>query len=294
MSVTIIINPISGGVSRGQGRARAELASAAVDLNGDPAEVFVTERRGHARELAEAALRRGTRLVISWGGDGTLNEVASALAFQSVPIGLVPAGSGNGFARELRVNLRPEQAIADAIRAVPRTIDLGQVNDRLFVNVAGFGLDAYVAAQFDQPGNRRRGFAGYAAITARALTSYVPETYTITTTAGCKVSRAVLVTVANSAQFGSGARIAPRALLDDGLLDLVVVEERARWRTVLNVRRLFDGTVERIPGCSICSIEQATIESARPMVFHVDGEPVEAGKQVQVRVLPAALRVAVR
>ena len=294
MSVTIIINPIAGGVGPEQARARAELASAVVDTNGDTAEVFLTERRGHAQELARAALRRGTRLVISWGGDGTLNEVASALAFQDVPIGLVPAGSGNGFARELGVNVLPGQAIADAIRAEPRTIDLGQVNDRLFVNVAGFGLDAHVAAQFDKPDNRRRGFAGYAAITARALASYVPETYKITTTEGCKVSRAVLVTVANSAQFGSGARIAPRALLDDGLLDLVVVEERARWRTVLNVRRLVDGTVEKIPGCSICHIQQATIESDRPMVFHVDGEPVDGGTRLEVRVLPGALRVAVR
>ena len=294
MSVTIIINPISGGVSPDQARARAALASAVVDTNGDPLEVFVTEGRGHARELALAAVRRGTRLVISWGGDGTLNEVASALAFQPVPIGLVPAGSGNGFARELGVNVLPRQAIDDAIRAEPRTIDLGQVDDRLFVNVAGFGLDAYVAAQFDKPDNRRRGFAAYAAITARALASYVPQTYTITTAERCTVSRAVLVTVANSAQFGSGARIAPRALLDDGLLDLVVVEERARWRTVLNVPRLFDGTVEKIPGCSVCHIQQATIESDQPMVFHVDGEPVEGGKRLPVRVLPAALRVAVR
>ena len=111
MSVTIIINPISGGPSPEQARARAQLASAVVDRHGDPAEVFVTEERGHARELARAAVRRGTRLVISWGGDGTLNELASALAFQEdVPLGLVPAGSGNGFARELGVDMRPERA----------------------------------------------------------------------------------------------------------------------------------------------------------------------------------------
>jgi diacylglycerol kinase (ATP) len=293
MSVTIIINPISGGASSEQARARAQLASAVVDRHGDPAEVCVTEGRGHARELAKAALRRGARLVISWGGDGTLNEVASALAFQEVPLGLVPAGSGNGFARELGVDLRPERAIADAIRAEPRAIDLGEVDDRLFVNVAGFGLDAYVAAEFDKRGGRR-GFAGYAAITARALITYVPQKYTITTTEGCKASRAVLVTVANSAQFGNGARIAPRALLDDGLLDLVVVEERARWRTICHVPRLFDGTVERMPGCSICHIRRATIESDQALLFHVDGEPVQAGKQVQVRVHPAALRVAVK
>jgi YegS/Rv2252/BmrU family lipid kinase len=294
MSVTIIINPISGGVRPGRARARAELAASVVETDGTPAEVFVTERRGHARELARAAVARGTRLVIAWGGDGTLNEVASALAFQEVPLALVPAGSGNGLARELGVDVHPARAIADAIHAQPRTIDLGQVGDRLFVNVAGFGLDACVAAQFDRPDNRRRGFAGYAAITARALATYVPQTYTITTPDACRVSRAVLVTLANSAQFGNGARIAPRALLDDGLLDLVVVEERARWRTVCNIRRLFDGTVERIPGCSICHIREATIESDRPLLFHVDGEPVEAGARVEVRILPAALRVAVK
>ena len=294
MSVTIIINPISGGATPEQARARAQLASAVIDRHGDPAEVFVTEGRGHARELAKAAVRRGARLVISWGGDGTLNEVASALAFQDdVPLGLVPAGSGNGFARELGVAMQPERAIADAIRAEPRAIDLGEVDDRLFVNVAGFGFDAFVAARFDERGSRR-GFAGYVAITARALFTYVPQSYTITTAEGCRVSRAILVTVANSAQFGNGARIAPRALLDDGLLDLVVVEERARWRTICHVPRLFDGTVERIPGCSICHVERATIESDRPLLFHVDGEPVQGGNRVRVRVHPAALRVAVK
>jgi len=293
MSVTIIINPISGGASPEQARARAHLASAIVDRHGDPVEVVVTEARGHARELAKAAVRRGARLVISWGGDGTLNEVASALAFQDVPLGLVPAGSGNGFARELGVHPNPARAIADAIRAEPRAIDLGEVDDRLFVNVAGFGFDAYVAAEFDKRGGRR-GFAGYVAITARALFTYVPIRYTITTAEGCRASKAVLVTVANSAQFGNGAKIAPRALLDDGLLDLVVVEERARWRTVCSVPRLFDGTVERIPGCSICHVERATIESDQPLLFHVDGEPVQGGKQVRVRVHPAALRVAVK
>ena len=293
MSVTIIINPISGGASPEQARARAQLASAVVGSQGDRAEVVVTEARGHARELAKAAVRRGARLVISWGGDGTLNEVASALAFQDVPLGLVPSGSGNGFARELGVDPRPERAIADAIRAEPRAIDLGEVDDRLFVNVAGFGFDAHVAAEFDKRGGRR-GFAGYAAITARALLTYVPRTYTITTAGGCKASRAILVTVANSAQFGNGARIAPRALLDDGLLDLVVVEERARWRTVCHVPRLFDGTVERIPGCSIRHVQRATIESDQPLLFHVDGEPVQGEKRARIRVHPAALRVAVK
>jgi diacylglycerol kinase (ATP) len=293
MSVTIIINPVSGGLRLDQLRARVELAAAVVDAHGEMADVFVTERRGHAKEIAKAALVRGARLVLAWGGDGTINEIASSLAFHEVPLGIIPSGSGNGLARELGVDFRPARAIVDAIGAEPRAIDLGEVDERLFVNVAGFGFDAHVAVEFDKRVGRR-GFAGYAAITARALLTYVPQKYTITTAEGCKASRAVIVTVANSAQFGNGARIAPRALLDDGLLDLVIVEERARWRTICHVPRLFDGTVERIPGCSICHIREATIESDQPLLFHVDGEPVQGLERVQVRVHPAALRVAVK
>ena len=293
MSVTIIINPISGGVRPEQARARAELASAVVDTHGDPAEVFITEGQGHAREIARAALKRGTRLVMAWGGDGTMNEVASALAFQEVPIGLVPSGSGNGLARELGVDFRPKEAIASALRAEPRPIDLGEMNDRLFVNVAGAGVDAHIAAAFDKRGPRR-GLAGYVMLAARALITYAPRSYTITTDEGLQQTRAILVTVANSAQFGNGARIAPRARLDDGVLDLVVVEERGRWRTISNIPRLFDGTVERMPGCTIRPIRRATIESDQPMVFHVDGEPVAGGTSIRVRIHPGALLVAVR
>ena len=292
--ITIIINPISGGALPERARARAERASAIVDTHGDPAEVFITERPGHARELAKAAVWRGARLVMAWGGDGTINEVASALAFQEVPLGIVPAGSGNGLARELGVDLRPDRAIADALRAEPRPMDLGEVDDRLFANIAGIGFDAYVARQFDNREGGRRGFAGYVGVALRALATYVPQQYAITTDAGRTESRAILVTIANSAQFGNGARIAPGARVDDGLLDLVVVEERSRWRSVCQVPRLFNGTADRIPGCSIRRIERATIESDHPMVFHVDGEPVEGGTRLHVRIHPAALRVAVK
>ena len=294
MSISIIINPIAGGASAEQGRARAELASAIVDKHGDPAEIFLTEHRGHARTLAKASLQRGARLVMAWGGDGTINEVASALAFQDVPLGIVPAGSGNGLARELGVSMQADRAIAEAIAAVPRPLDVGEIDDHLFVNLAGIGFDAHVAAQFDAPGNRRRGFLGYISIAARALIGYVPQRYVISLPEKRIESRAVLVTAANSAQFGNGATIAPGARVDDGLLDLVVVEETARWRTVIQVPRLFMGTVDRMPGCSIHRFGRATIEAERPMLYHVDGEPVEGGTTVKIRVHPGALRVAVR
>ena len=257
-------------------------------------EVFLTERPGHAKEIARGALERGVRLVMAWGGDGTINEVACALVFNPVPLGIVPAGSGNGLARELGVSLEPRRAIADALRAEPRRIDMGDLDGRYFANIAGIGFDAHVAHRFADPGNHSRGFAKYAAIAGRALLTYTPECYRITAGADRVEARAVLVTIANSAQFGNDARIAPGARVDDGLLDLVVMEERSRWRTIVNLPRLFNGTVGQAPGCSIRRVDRVVIESDRPMIFHVDGEPMQGGTSLRARVHPGALLVAVK
>jgi YegS/Rv2252/BmrU family lipid kinase len=294
MSVAIIINPIAGGATAASGRARAESAAALVDRLGEEPDVELTRRPGHAHALARAAAARGARLVLAWGGDGTINEVASALAFGSVPLGIIPAGSGNGLARELGVSRRPERAIEEALAARPRSIDLGELGGRLFVNVAGIGIDAYVASRFGEPGNKRRGFVKYVEATVGALASYQAVDYRITTSAGTARAHAVLVTLANSPQFGNGARIAPGARIDDGLLDLVVVEERSRWRTVCQVPRLFTGTADRIPGCTIRQCDHATIASDRAMTFHVDGEAAAGGTELTARVHPAALQIAVR
>ncbi len=294
--ITFIINPISGGVSPDAARARAELASAIVDRHGDPAEVFVTERPGHARDLTKAAVARGSRLVMAWGGDGTINEVASALAFGEVPLGIVPAGSGNGLARQLAIQSAPAAAIRHAIAAEPRRIDVGEMGDRLFVNVAGIGFDAHVAWQFNEAGSRRRGLATYASIAGRALLTYEPDRYAICADADQQPRtsvRAVLITVANAPEFGNGAVIAPGARIDDGLLDLVVMEERSRVRTILQLPHLFRGTVDKATGCSIRRVTRATIESSRPMPFHVDGEPAQGGTTLRVRIHPGALYVAV-
>jgi YegS/Rv2252/BmrU family lipid kinase len=293
-SIAIIINPVSGGVRPDATRARAELASAIVDRHGDPAEVFVTERAGHAREIARAAVARGARLVMAWGGDGTINEVASALAFGEIPLGIVPAGSGNGLARQLGVPRVAQDAIRQAIAAEPRRIDVGELGDRLFVNAAGVGFDAHVARRFNLRSYGRRGLLTYAWITAKALRTYRARDYVITTSAARLETKAIIVTAANSAEFGNGAYIAPGARVDDGLLDLVVVEERSRLRTLISLPRLFNGTVEQVRGCSIRRVDRAMIESGEPMAFHVDGEPVSGGTSLRLRIHPAALNVAVK
>ena len=294
MSIAVIINPVSGGANPALAPARAQLAAAVLERCGEPGDIFVTERPGHARALTVSAVERGVRLVVAWGGDGTINEIASTLAFGGVPLGIIPAGSGNGLATELGIDPNPERALASAIAATPSDIDLGEIGGRLFVNVAGIGIDAYVAAQFNESGNIKRGFRSYLRIGTRALFTYRPSTYTIAAGGTTVTSRAVLIAVANGAQWGNGARIAPGARLDDGRLDLVVLEEKSRVMTMVRAPRLFNGTIATAPGCSMRGIQEATIDCADPMTFHVDGEPIRGGTTLEARVHPHALKLCVR
>jgi diacylglycerol kinase (ATP) len=294
VSIAIIINPVAGGARRDVARARAELAAATVEQQGETADIVVTERAGHARLLALAAVTRGARLVMAWGGDGTINEVAAALAFGEVPIGIIAAGSGNGLATDLGIDRRADRAIIDAMHATARRMDLGEIGGRLFANVAGIGFDAHVAACFNDPKNLRRGFVSYVRIATRSLLTYVPADYSIVIGDTTTTVRAVLIAVANSAQYGNGAQIAPGARVDDGELDLVVVQERSRFRTFCQTPRLFRGSIACAPGCSMFRITTGRIQSTEPIIYHVDGEPSRAGTDLAFCVRPAALKICVR
>ncbi|HUR34661.1 MAG TPA: diacylglycerol kinase family protein [Vicinamibacterales bacterium] len=286
--LSIIINPVSGGATPAEAEHRARIASAQLVASGQQGEVVLTARRGHGRELAQSAVREGHRLVIAWGGDGTVNEIASALIGTGTALGIVPAGSGNGLARELGVPRAAPAAIAAALAATPRRVDAGELGGRWFFSIAGVGFDAHVADAFDRDLTGRRGLSTYARITARELWRYRPGIVRID---GAAAISPLLIAFANSAQFGNGARIAPGARIDDGLLDLVVFEERSRLATMLELPRLFTGGAGRVRGLTIRQVTGAVVESDMPMVFHVDGEPVAGSTRLVARVHPGALLV---
>ena len=290
--VAVIINPVAGTHGRRAAvQQRAELAVRVGEACGEAVEVFVTESRGHARELARVACSRGARLVAAWGGDGTVNEVASALAFGKIPLGVIPAGSGNGLAHVLGVPADPEPALVAALRGTARAIDVGEIGGRLFVNLAGIGFDAHVASRFNDPSNQIRGLAGYTMLTVSELFRYRTRQYVIAEAESRRSVRALLVVISNGTEFGNGIRIAPGARVDDGKLDLVLVEERWRLVSLAHVPRLLAGTLDRAGIWSSRRIDRVTIESDVPMVFHVDGEPIRGGACLDARVHPGALRV---
>jgi YegS/Rv2252/BmrU family lipid kinase len=292
--VVVILNPVSGTGGRPH-RAR-RLAAAAAGLlgqRGGQARVLVTERPGHARELAAEAVCHGAETVVAWGGDGTVNEVASALVGTSACLAIVPAGSGNGLARGLALPTRPDRALDVALTGDCRLIDTGDVNGVPFMNVAGVGLDACIAKGFSEVGRRRRGFRTYVGVTIRELLRYTATEHHVVTEASSVRLRPLLLAFANGPQYGNGACIAPDARVDDGWLDLVLVEERSALRALVQVPALFAGRAERIAGVQTLRTRRITVTSDTPILFHVDGEPGVGGTTIEVRVHPGSLRVRV-
>ena len=292
--LAVIINPISGAGRRPDvARQRAELATAFLLRRGVEGEVFVTERGGHARELALAALGRGASLCIAWGGDGTVNEVASALAFTKASLAIIPSGSGNGLSREVGIPFDPRAAFEIALDGRDRVIDAGEIEGRLFFNLAGVGLDARVAHQFAATGLVRRGFVRYLEIAGGEIFSRARHEYDIAIDGQLRRSHVLLVAIANGRQYGNGALIAPNARIDDGKLEVVVVDDRSPWAVVRHAPKLFRGRLADVPGVTMTSATRVEITATDALIFHVDGEPCVGGSAVSARIRPQALRVRV-
>ena len=288
---SVIFNPVSGPARQGGARHRIRVATAALEAVGLRAEILLTEAAGHAYALAKHAVGAGAGLVIAWGGDGTINEVGRAVAFSSTALGIVPAGSGNGLARELGIPFPPHKAIGFALRRPARQIDVGEIDGRLFFNVAGVGLDALVAARVAGRRRSRGGLRPYIVASVQEVLSRTPIEYSIETDSRRFCQTALVVVLGNSRQYGYGAKIAPLALVDDGELDLVVIDDLGLLGNLIRLPFLATGGLHRRRGVTMLKVRELAIQAPSPMVFHVDGEPFAGGNRLVARVRPGALRV---
>jgi diacylglycerol kinase (ATP) len=257
------------------------------------AELIRTEGPGHATEIARDAVSAGCLRVVAVGGDGTVNEVAQALIHTPAAMGLVPCGSGNGLALHLGLPGTPADALelAAGISGRVAEIDTGTANGLPFVNAMGLGLDADVARRFN--GLVRRGLPAY---TRTALSAFLRRS-----TERCHVSVGrqqetmdmMLIAVANSDQYGNNARIAPRARVDDGVLDLVAIRPVGLFSACFLGARLFMGSIDRSHCVRRLKGARFLIERPAAGLIHTDGETHMAGACVEVVVRPRSLRLIV-
>ena len=284
MKTRFIVNPRSGGAARTLGPVRDFAAR-------EGAELRLTERAGHAGELAREAVATGCGLVVAVGGDGTVNEVAAALTGTEVLLGIVPGGSGNGLGRALGLNLDPLAALAVLRHGRPRRIDTGLADGRPFFNVAGLGLEAELADRFNRAS--RRGLAGYLSVAARSLDLLRARPFSIEAEGQRRPLRATTIAVANGPQYGSNAFIAPAARLDDGRLDLTAVPPLTMWNALPLVTALFRGTLAARKDVFMTNADRLMIERPAPGPLHTDGEVHAAGARVEFTVRPCSLSVLV-
>lgn len=200
---------------------------------------------------------------------------------------------GNGLARELRVPLDATRALRAAATGPVRAIDVGELDGHVFLNVAGAGFDAHVAHAFNVERRGRLGLGTYVRITVRELRRYAAAPCRVVVGDEIIDRRPLLIALANSAQYGNGARIAPDARIDDGVLDIVIVESRSVVRDLWRARRLFTGTLAKDPWTTVRRGAVVRLESDGPRAAHVDGQPIELGRVAVATVRPLALRVVV-
>lgn len=289
MKTCFIFNPRSGHNLRNPyllRRTREFIAEHGLDGT-----IVTTEGPRHATILAEGALARGCELVVAIGGDGTMNEVASALVGTGAALGLIPCGSGNGLGRHLGIPGPGRGAFQTLLKGEPRTIDTGLANGIPFFNAMGVGLDAEISHRFNRL--TRRGFSAYLRTTFKVFFGFRAQTYTIRSADGSVRTRAFIISITNSDQYGNDCFIAPGAQVDDGRLDVTVLKTLDVFNAVPLIVRLFTGSIDGSPSIRRMRGTEFTIERTAGGLLHTDGETHLAGPVISVSVRPNSLHVMV-
>ena len=248
-----------------------------------PHEIVTCGRKEDLDEIINRAERERFDVVCAVGGDGTVHEVGKRLIGRSPALGILPTGSGNGYARHLRIPALPMESGSIAV------VDTAEVNGMPFLGVLGMGLDAVIAQRF--AASAVRGLRTYVKEGLKTYVDYRPERYRIETDGQLRTATAYVIAVANSSQYGNNARIAPVASLQDGLLDVVIVENLSIVRAPLMLVRLFNGTLHKSRSVRILQGRNLVIRRPRPGPVHLDGEPMDMEAELRVRVVPLSLRV---
>lgn len=255
-------------------------------------QVLSCARKEDLDDIIDRAEREGVEVVFAVGGDGTVHETAKRLVHRRPALGVLPIGSGNGFARHIGLPIDPAAALTACCGGFIATIDTAIVNDEhRFLGVMGVGFDAVVAERFAS--SQVRGLETYVREGLRAFAELRAEPYELTVSGETRRQDALVVAIANSGQYGNNARIAPLASLQDGLLDVVVIGGTSIINAAFLLARLFQGTIHEAEG--VLTLQTAELTLRRPAAgpAHLDGEPMLLPQSLQVRVVPQSLRVLV-
>ncbi len=283
--ILFIINPISG-----IGKQKVVERNIELFLSKQlfEYEISYTKFAKHATEISRSAASHFD-IVTAVGGDGSVNEVSAGLINTKTALAIIPAGSGNGFARHLKIPLNPKDAIEVINSLNIKEIDTLQIQDKSFVNVAGVGFDAEIAHRFATFG--KRGFIPYLQLIINQAFKYQPQEFEIEIDGKIFREKVFLITIANSSQYGFNACISPNSNLSDGIIELCIIQPFPLIYSPILGMRLFNKSIPDSSYVKIFQGKNIRIKYEKEIFAHIDGEPVKFENEIKIKILPLSLRV---
>jgi diacylglycerol kinase (ATP) len=299
VKIIILSNPSAGG---GKARRALHAAVSALRRGGEEPQILESRSARHLAELAREAEASKPDVIVSAGGDGTLQHVLNGLLPGEVPLGIIPLGRGNDFARGLGIPSHPGAAAEVLLKGHTRLVDLAQARGAgetappgesqavIYAGIAGVGFDSVVTRYANERFQHFQGRFGYAWGIMRCLWSYRAQALELTSDARNFHGDVMFAVVGNNTSYGDGVRIAPRALLDDGLLDVCIIPAMSKWDLLRWVPRAYRGEHINHSRIIYFKASRITLRSASRLELFGDGEYLR-DLPATIEVLPGALRV---
>ena len=284
--IAFIINPISGTSDK---KDLPDLIREVMDDTWETPEVVYTEYAGHGRKLAKQYAADGFDVVVACGGDGTMNEIASGLIGTNTALSIVPYGSGNGLARHWGFSMTTKKALKQINSGTYHPMDYGVVEGENFFCTCGTGFDAHISHAFANA--QERGFLTYLKVIVLEYFKYHPYRYNLKVVDTTISRRAFVVTFANASQYGNMAYIAPHASTQDGLLDICILDSFPMYAIPRLAWQLFMKKLDQSRHVTILRTKEAVLSRPCDGEFHIDGEPINLGTEIHVKVVSGQLRM---
>jgi YegS/Rv2252/BmrU family lipid kinase len=284
--VRFIINPVSGDK---QSENKEKIIHDNLNHDLYEYECSYTKGKGHATQLSSEAVKLGHDIVVACGGDGTVNEVANGLRGSQVPLGIIPGGSGNGFAMYIGMGRNTAQAVRKLNSVEIRAIDTCTVNDIFFINLAGVGFDALIAYKAEN--EKKRGLKMYVNLVTKEMVRFKAENFKVIYDGESIEGAFTTIAIANAPMYGYNFTVAPQAELSDGLFDIIFIKEASILRTLSTSWRMLNKTIDKSSIVEVRKAKSVKVISQRPYYFHVDGESFEFTDTLEFTMDPLSLNV---
>ena len=284
--ILFVINPISGNKPK---EFILNLVEEKFHEEQYKVKTIFTRFAGEATSIVKEFSQKGYKKVVAVGGDGTVNEVASAIVDTDAVLGIVPLGSGNGLARHLKIPLKPARALNLIKSGDYKKIDYGKINDQKFFCTTGVGFDAHIGHLFSKM--EGRGFGNYLKATLSEFRRYQPKRYEISMNGSTIMRDAFLITFANASQYGNNAHIAPKADIQDGRLEVAIMRSFPLFTAPGIGARLFLKNIDKSVYVETYQCKSIIVKRKSSGVVHYDGEPGEMGEILNIKVIPEGLNV---